>query len=222
VAGPQTFFDILVNKHKDFFVLILQRIMAKPSLSIEDAQLLFNEIVNDSVTTSDVVDGEAVCLISHKPLGSNTVTLPCGHKFDYEALLLDHIAFKKANHSISNKRCPYCRQTYEETIPYRPDLLKTKARYINYPCDICFVQHECVHSEDGVSCSINATIPVGDKFACFRHYKSELKRMDSKRKPVLTVRKCEAILKSGKSKGESCGVIIKDSNSSFCKRHSKP
>jgi len=190
----------------------------KQALSLVDAQSLFNEIINDS--SDDGNDAETLCMISGKLLDVNAVTLPCGHKFDYLSLLADQVAFK-ANLPGSPNRCPYCRQVYNGCIPYRADLSSKKARNVNTPVDMCFEKHACYFEKSGQSCTINATVPIGSGFACWRHYKGALKAQASKAKQQLNSVKCKAILKSGKGKGNVCGATVKEENSEYCKRHTK-
>jgi len=191
----------------------------KKGLSLQAAHSLFNEILNDS--SPDLVDSEQVCLISGKTLGSSLVCLPCGHKFDYMSLLLDQISYKSKFPLMSNK-CPYCRREYSGVIPYRPDISTKRVRNINTPVDICFEKNACCYGKSGETCSINATIPIGESYACWRHYKRALKTYLSNTEPQQEVVKCQALLKSGKSKGNICGATVKDPNSQFCKRHTKP
>lgn len=190
-----------------------------PSLSLHDAQHLFNEIINDSST--NIVGFDNTCLISGNSLGTNSVTLPCGHKFDYIALLTDLLTYKSKYSFGTLNKCPYCRQDFLGVIPYRPDISNKKVRNINTPVESCFEKNTCSCVKEGKHCVINATIPIGDKFACFKHYKSALKNYRSHDKPNNKTLRCQAILKSGKSKGNLCGAIIKDENNNFCKRHLK-
>lgn len=189
------------------------------SLSLKEAQKMFNELLNDKCTED--IDYDNVCLISGKALGTNTVSLPCGHKFDYLSLLSEQLAFQNKYIGMSRK-CPYCRNTYVGNIPYRPDLSTKKKKNINFPVNSCFEKHACCYEESGQSCTINGTVPVGSCFACWRHYKRALKTQESIAKQQQEVVKCKAVLKSGKSKGNICGSTVKDENSDYCRRHRKP
>jgi len=193
--------------------------LTKANLSILEAQNLFNEILNDD--SLEQSHENELCPISGQIIDNNAITLPCGHKFDYKSLLLDLSTNKKYEKYSGSSKCPYCRCIYSGTIPYRPDLFIKKVTGINYPVSNCFSKHECFYTKDKEVCSINATIPVQDKFACWRHYKTALNQL-SKSKISDQSRKCNAILKTGKSKGNICGATIKDDSLEYCKRHHKP
>jgi len=55
------------------------------------------------------------CLISKEPIIEN-ITLPCHHSFEY-IYLYEEIKVQKQRHKNYFK-CPYCRSSYFETIPY--------------------------------------------------------------------------------------------------------
>lgn len=201
-------------------MILQQNLMSSQNtLTLKAAQDLFNEIVNDP--GSESLELNNVCLISGKYLNTNTVTLPCGHKFDYLSLLSDQVTSKRNYYGKPNA-CPYCRQSYIGTMPYRADLSTVKVRNVNTPVDECYEKSHCYFEKSGQHCTVNATIPVGDKFACWRHYKRALKLYGSDAIPKQEVATCKALLKSGKSKGKICGAKIKDKNNEFCKRHNKP
>lgn len=193
-------------------------VIISTSLSIIEAQNLFNEILNDE--NYEQSNDSDICPISGEVLDKNAISLPCGHKFNYKALVIDQLKCRQYNRGDTSK-CPYCRRHYSGKIPYRPDICGLRATGINNPVSESFIKHDCINTKAGESCKINATIPVGDKFACYRHYKSALKTL-SKTQASDQTRKCQAILKSGKSKGNICGATIKDTGIEYCKRHYKP
>lgn len=169
---------------------------------MEDAFAIFNEVLNDGDTSS----GGDVCLISGLPLDNTLVTLPCGHKFKYLPLLEDILSFA-STHCTNVVKCPYCRGEVRGTIPYRPDVIQKRRKYINMPVCDCFNKHACTFDD----CTTNATIPIGDVYACYRHY-----RKVAKTQAAGNATACSAILKTGKRKGEICGVRTK---TGLCKRH---
>ena len=52
-----------------------------------------------------------LCFICHGILSKNHYILPCGHRFHFKCIhILDY---------YQPTKCPYCRQTYEESISFR-------------------------------------------------------------------------------------------------------
>jgi hypothetical protein len=52
-----------------------------------------------------------LCFICHSILSKNHYILPCGHRFHFKCIyILDY---------YQPTKCPYCRQTYEESISFR-------------------------------------------------------------------------------------------------------
>jgi hypothetical protein len=84
------------------------------------------------------------CLISGIELDTNkSITLNCGHSFDYIALLNDTQESKYGKSCKNNynsmklkdhqMRCPYCRQIQDNILPYFPNVMKKRMRGVNYP-----------------------------------------------------------------------------------------
>lgn len=188
-------------------------------MNVSSAFDIFNSVLNDTSTDTNNTE---VCLISGTPLDDTRVTLPCNHTFNYLPLLNDLISFSKTHYSHYNS-CPYCRSIFYGLIPYRPDISNISRKRINIPVSGCFIKHECMR--DG--CVRNATVPIGNKYACIIHYKGEMKLKQKRRNTSAALENvvhshtkvCNAILKSGKRKGEQCGA---KTTTEFCKRHTNP
>ena len=168
---------------------------------------LFNSIVggNDD-------DGDNVCMISGQQLDNTKTTLPCAHSFNYIPLLNDLISYSVTHGRRNHIQCPYCRTLTYATIPYRPDIVSTRKVSVNLPVASCFSKHDCMVTE----CTINATVPIGDSFACYKHFRKQLKLHNDVGTTSGSQSKCPAILKSGANKGKVCGAKTK---TGFCKRH---
>ena len=197
-------------------------------LTKADARSWFNQLLEED--DDDLKDGETKekCLISAVELTSNnTIQLSCGHKFDYVSLLLD----LKTNMSIHRSytlKCPYCRNIQNGVLPFRKDMSPMMVRHINYPPHRCLETHECCRDSE---CVINATIPLEDgRYVCYKHYAGLKRELRSAKLAKLRSEKaalagkakshvCEAILASGKRKGEVCGN--KCGESRRCGRHTK-
>lgn len=184
-------------------------------MNVSSAFDIFNSVLNYDNNTNDT----ELCLISGLPLDGSRVTLPCNHTFNYLPLLNDLVSFSTTHYNQYNS-CPYCRRIFYGLIPYRPDLSSIARRRINIPVSGCFIKQECMRE----GCVRNATIPIGNKYACNVHYKKELKTYQNVKASNTTSNVnthqsgCSAILKSGTRKGEQCNA---KTSTGFCKRHTK-
>lgn len=112
---------------------------------------LNNDCNNDNVNETTY---DNKCLISGVVLQPNqTITLNCGHAFDYIALSNDtqeskygksakthYNSMKLRDHQI---RCPYCRQIQDNILPYFPDIVKKRIRGVNYPLSWGMGENSC-------------------------------------------------------------------------------
>ena len=184
-------------------------------LTGQDALDLFNQILMDD-SAGNSADAE-ICMISGKPLNPKTsVELPCHHKFDYVSLFNDLVTTSSHNAAGQGLTCPYCTKYLNGVLPYRPDIAKLKSASINIPVSLCFQKIQCVKPE----CSTNATIPIGEDYYCYRHYRKSLRIANSlcpNASHGAIVTQCVAILKSGPRKGSECGA--KAHSYGKCRRH---
>lgn len=211
-----------------------------------NAFALFNSILNEpnpepatatatatSTNSTTQIEGDTTysntnivekCLISGVALDNTVVKLPCNHSFNYLPLVNDLIQFKRLHgcHYTYTLRCPYCRTNIRGTLPYRPDISNLSYQGINKPVNNCYEKHACINTD----CSKNATIPIPSKtnqFACYQHYKKHLKHTTTTSTmgthQTNNTEICNAILKTGKRKGQICGAKTAH-NTSNCKRHS--
>ena len=113
-------------------------------------------------------NNDNMCLLSHLPLTTHNITLPCNHSFNYIDLYNEIVAKRlKYNNYDQDKlqdnqtKCPYCRVIHNGLIPYiQLDGVK-QLKKVNSPYEYVF-----------------------DKYKI----------------------KCSYLLKSGKNKGQCCGL----------------
>jgi len=181
---------------------------------------------------SDYEDNDDVCLLTNMPLDNNSITLPCNHKFNFFALYKEVINQKNSNNYLEvdkllgyQIKCPYCRQKCNKLLPHVR--LNSEMSYIygvNSPEGLCMDFHKCNYvfksgKNKGGSCSKTAFhSDIG--CYCTLHTTSIKRKMIKSTTNVVVedIITCKAILKSGKRKGEECGIkACKDSQ--YCKRH---
>lgn len=90
---------------------------------IEDNLDFYKELLSDNTQN----DSQDTCLISNTPLRSDSVSLNCGHKFNYDAIFNDISNHKnkfntleKYSLTIKEIRCPYCRTVQNKLLPPHP------------------------------------------------------------------------------------------------------
>ena len=94
-------------------------------------------------------DNTEHCLITMDKLDKNSITLFCGHKFNYEPLFKD-IDNQKEKNMLEIKRvssyqvkCPYCRTIQDGLIPYNKNYPDLKKKGVNLPNSKCFKPNNC-------------------------------------------------------------------------------
>jgi hypothetical protein len=159
-----------------------------------------------------------LCQITAEPLDEFAVVLPCGHSFNYLALHREIKSQKSSGYqSLSDSRlrhnqfkCPYCRRVYDKLLPYLPvggvvpthgvSTAKPLASLNVFPC-----RHLLTRGKNAGSACGRPSLCPKKSFLCSQH---AIKKD--------TGRTCQAILKSGKRKGQTCGARC---FSNYCKRH---
>lgn len=139
---------------------------------------------NELNSQEDVYDNSC-CLISGLPLEDGSITLPCNHSFNYINLYNEVINQKKRfNNMESNKlsfkeiKCPYCRNIYNNLLPYYnlKDVIKING--VNSPEHLTFKFHNCNYvyksgKKQGCLCNKNNAINTKLGNFCKNHYKLE-------------------------------------------------
>lgn len=180
-------------------------------------------------------DDKDKCKITYQPLQHNSIELSCKHKFNYLPLYEEILQQKKFFSSLetcrlksSEIKCPFCRCITHKLLPFIP-LTNVKRVYgVNHPKTYCMKSYECNYiyvrgKKKNMMCKKDAYQSVAGTF-CTGHH-----NMMEKRKTLPStsnVARCEAILRSGKRKGEKCGCKIRNDptllnaqNTTCCKRH---
>tara|TARA_Y100001958_G_C21245799_1_gene575744 strand:- start:2635 stop:3267 length:633 start_codon:yes stop_codon:yes gene_type:complete len=92
------------------------------SIAVESKNLFANLLNQDS---DDEDCNEKLCLITKQPLTYNSISLSCGHKFNYNPLLKEIIMQKNKSNPlnithlcINEIQCPYCRKIHPQLLPY--------------------------------------------------------------------------------------------------------
>ena len=202
------------------------------NIIIED-NINFWEELNNIDSEEDNIE---CCLLSKLPLDKNKIKLSCGHEFNFIPLFKEvcrqkhrgctsYLEISKLCHN--EIKCPYCRQKHKQLLPHVK--MTSKMLYIsgvNSPENLCMDFHTCEYiyksgKKKGSSCDKTAYYDVAGCF-CNTHQLRMLKKMTTSvkdEKNNLDCKKCIAILKSGKRKGEACGAKIGDGSSEYCGRH---
>jgi hypothetical protein len=176
---------------------------------------------------SDNEEYDNTCLLTKLPLDKNNITLSCGHTFNFEPLFKEVCNQKNTTHfeitklKINQIKCPYCRQKQDKLLPYVK--LHNKMTYINgvnSPMHLCMEFHKCDYlfksgKNKGNICSKSAYHDVTGCYCNSHHTIIYKKQAIDKIEHKL----CNAVLKSGKRRGEACGGKIHDTDATCCKRH---
>jgi hypothetical protein len=171
---------------------------------------------------------ENVCLLTNLPLDENKITLPCNHSFNFFPLYKEVVNQKTGSFvgleinrlHFNQIKCPYCRQKVNHLLPHIR--LNDQMKYINgvnMPEKICMEFKECSYifkagKNKGNYCSKTAFHSPNGCY-CNIHQKIA----SNKKQKTDSICLCKATLKSGKRKGEACGLKIKGEGD-YCKRHS--
>jgi hypothetical protein len=156
---------------------------------------LQKEINKKNGENSKLENDNNICLIDGSKLKENSyIELNCGHKFNYISLLNDvkedkYSRSKNYSYYINayNKlndnqlRCPYCRQIQDCILPYFPEIVPEKIRYVNFPmyltmgnntCDYIFKTGKNKSNKCGRKCY---------RKQCHQHYKTSISYADIER-----------------------------------------
>lgn len=102
---------------------------------------LKNSLIEDD-NSSMLDSSNNVCLITHQPLTTYSITLDCNHSFNYIPLYNDLVTYKQTYNALEYKRdqlsqneirCPYCRTKHTMVLPYYKHLKLPKIKGVNDP-----------------------------------------------------------------------------------------
>ena len=109
---------------------------------------LNNELSNDN-------NEDEICLLTHQPLESNSITLNCNHKFNYLPLYNEicnqkKFSYLETTHLLVNQiKCPYCRTITNKLLPYIEHNDVVYKRGVNYPLKYCMSIYSCQWMKHG-------------------------------------------------------------------------
>ena len=138
----------------------------------------YSELNNSGDINSIIHTNETVCLISKESLNDNFITLPCNHTFNYIPLYKEIILQKILPNSLEISRlsphqirCPYCRLTINNLLPYIPLNNVEKITNVNYPSNKCMKHLDCEQKlKNGHFCSKSA-YKINGQIYCDQHWK---------------------------------------------------
>ena len=117
-----------------------------------ESKNLFADILNqDSSDDEDCDNDIKKCMITKQPLTYNSITLGCGHKFNYEPLLKEVISQKcgfnplNVTHlHVCEIQCPYCRKIQDKVLPFiKIDSNPTRINGVTGPKKHCMNVYNC-------------------------------------------------------------------------------
>jgi hypothetical protein len=173
-----------------------------------EGNISFYEELYKSLDEEEGENDIGVCLITDNPLTAHSVTMDCGHKFNYEPLYNDILNHKKKYNNMERCilktmeiRCPYCRKVQKNLLPYYEELGLGKVHGVNYIDELIQIKESTGYSnkwEHGVCCfewfdpSQNIAIPckntqvmlvepTGKKY-CYHHRYIAQKQFIAKKK----------------------------------------
>lgn len=201
----------------------------------------FNDELMNLISMDCDSDDDDVCLIDGMELEDDYITLSCKHKFNYLSLLHEIISQKQKNYLETQYigsyeiKCPYCRHVHKGVLPYKEHLYPLKKTGVNWPPSKVFKSNHC-HAvlksgkrkgelcgklclEDYCPMHFKAIQKQKEKAQKFIKWATETLANCTEENTIVTnVILCNAIIKSGKRKGQVCGCKCKPGKSK-CGRH---
>lgn len=185
---------------------------------MEDYNKFFYDYLNEFNIDNDE-DNSRVCLITKNPLEKYSITLRCGHSFNYIPLYNEIKVQKNIKQQNMNDRrlytnqikCPYCRTIHNNLIPYIDDIPETTQIYgVNYPKKYVLYGNTCKYI---FKSGKRKNMVCGKD--CLLEYCNSHKNCSNK----VDVEGCSYVFKKGKSKGLKCNCKIYQNE--LCKKHFK-
>jgi hypothetical protein len=206
------------------------------NIIIED-NIDFYKQLHDMTSDSEDED-EPLCLLTKLPLDQNKIVLPCNHSFNLYPLYKE-VCNQKSHTStyyletnrlnFNQIKCPYCRQIFDFLLPHVRINKHMGFHYgVNSPEKLCMSPfHSCSHifksgKNKNTQCSKVGYYTENGCY-CMLHHTSIAKRLSTKNNTNTNnnLHTCNAILQSGKRKGEPCNAKTPNNKTPFCRRHSK-
>ena len=175
----------------------------------------FNICLNEEDDLIEDCENNETCLISGDRLIDYSLTLSCGHKFNYKSLfeevyrqkcIINHKEIVRVPHRCI--KCPYCRTIVNGILPYRESIVYDKFEGVNWPEKYAIKTNVCSYVfRSGLKKGEKCNNMCSDKY-CLRHKTLALKMEE---KPIVVDKK-----------KERCNHKIKTKNGSrFCYNSAK-
>ena len=212
----------------------------------------FNNKLLKSLCESDNEDEENQCLISGEPLEDTPIKLKCNHKFNYHAIL-NEVKMQKKYTSLETFRlktyqikCPYCRCIQNGVLPWKTGYPQLKG--VNFPISKTYKAFCCCSilksgKRKGLACGRKSIEKLCPRHINLKEKSSKTNtdtdtdtstdtNTDTELNSMANFEGCQAVLKSGKRKGDKCKAKVKIYSTlsqqgfkikiGYCKRHYKP
>ena len=181
----------------------------------------------EELQKEEEIKEDKICHISHLPLEEDHVTLECGHTFNYIYLFQElyskrFLSFLSAiPKNLSFKiRCPYCRKSQPNVIPYSAKSNFGKIYGINdLECENYKNQWRCKYmKKNKIVCNCCFTMPLKETgiYYCEKHFQSSLSKYIKENTPKITTEKPVALKCSFKDKKKCPNKLFEDG---LCKKH---
>jgi len=170
---------------------------------IEGGIDFYSELMKDDNDINSSKSNDNMCLLSAMPLSYNNITLPCTHKFNYEALYQE-VIIQKHNQkyglkdniklTVSQFKCPYCRTISNKLLPHVPLCpVQRKIVGVNSPAELCMEHKKCEYlfasgKQKGKACDKYAFESKYGTF-CNTHWRITQNRCVSKDKKNIIINK---------------------------------
>lgn len=149
--------------------------MNSPTQCGRPKQLEFKSLLDNAILSNAYSD-RPCCLISSEPLGKQSLTLSCGHSFNYTSIYeevkrqkLHRFTYETPRLGDNQIKCPYCQKVHDYLLP--PCRGFPPQNRINSPIKWSLESHTCEHvfcrgKNQGRQCTIAAL--CGEN-RCLRH-----------------------------------------------------
>ena len=140
---------------------------------------------------------ETRCLITRDILEPNSISLTCGHTFNYLPLYYEVVKQKSGSVleteylAINQIKCPYCRTITNNLLPEISHPEVQAKRGVNYPVKYCMKLYKCdwqftSGKKSGCKCGVGA-ISTEFGFFCNKHQRFHIKKASIEHKTNIII-----------------------------------
>lgn len=202
-------------------------------ISLEEALLLIESENNDNNINENTIQ-QKTCMITKMPI-KNEMQLKCGHCFEYYAIyneLMTQIKHVKNKRNCKLHKCPYCRATHNDFIPYY-DIHEMKDERAKFPKGIMniFFQNSYLNCEyvyksgknKNTKCN-NYAHKFDDRCLCFRHHSQIMSKTNSSPSSKANTKSCvehdpSKMCNQKCANGKFCYNKKAENTMNYCKMH---